>query len=41
MRRESLKYKTRQDMTLGAKQGWSWGGEGEKNATAFGESQTR
>jgi len=28
-------------MTIGAKQGRSWGGEGEKNATAFGESQTR
>jgi len=27
-------------MTIGAKQGRSWGGEGEENATVFGESQT-
>src|SRR4029434_4277404 len=30
MRRESLKYSTRQDKTIGAKQGRSRGGEGEK-----------
>jgi len=39
MRRESLKYSTRQDKTIEAKQGRSRGGEGEKNATAFEESQ--